>query len=253
MNKFDGTRFAVLADIHGNADALSAVLHDIDRQEIASVVNLGDHVSGPLAPRETAEILMAREFISITGNHDRVVLGGAKDEMSSIDKVAAQQLGTTHLNWLRLQPPNIHLTEEVFACHVTPSSDTAYWLEHVTPLGEVVLRNRSGIEGEAAGLPGTLFLCGHTHIARRIDLSDGRCVVNPGSVGCPAYGDSSPHTHTIQNGTATAAYAIVEASAYGWVTSFRRLPYEASRMIEMAISHNHPQWVERLRSGWLSL
>ena len=48
------TRFAVIADIHGNADALSAVLADIDRRGIGTVVNLGDHFSGPLAAAETA-------------------------------------------------------------------------------------------------------------------------------------------------------------------------------------------------------
>ncbi|MEM9130133.1 MAG: metallophosphoesterase family protein, partial [Pseudomonadota bacterium] len=213
--------------------------------------NLGDHVSGPLAPRETAEILMARQFLSVSGNHDRLVVAGVPDGMSSIDQIAAQQLETTHLNWLRAQSPSAQLSERVFACHGTPRSDTTYWMEHVTPSGDVVLRDREEIESEAEDLDGTLFLCGHTHIARRVDLSGGRCIVNPGSVGCPAYGDTSPVNHAVQNGTATAAYAIVEASEHGWITSCRRIPYDASRMIEAAIKLDHPQWVERLKSGWL--
>ncbi|MBL8561144.1 MAG: metallophosphoesterase family protein, partial [Gemmobacter sp.] len=43
-----GRRFAAIADIHGNADALAAVLADIDAQGITEIVNLGDLLSGPL-------------------------------------------------------------------------------------------------------------------------------------------------------------------------------------------------------------
>ena len=46
-------RFAAIADIHGNALALDAVLVDIAALGIADAVNLGDHVSGPLEARRT--------------------------------------------------------------------------------------------------------------------------------------------------------------------------------------------------------
>ena len=47
-------RLAVLADIHGNLDALQAVLADLARQSPDLIVNLGDCLSGPLWPLETA-------------------------------------------------------------------------------------------------------------------------------------------------------------------------------------------------------
>ena len=40
-------RFAAIADIHGNALALEAVLADVDAQGIGDIVNLGDMLSGP--------------------------------------------------------------------------------------------------------------------------------------------------------------------------------------------------------------
>ena len=49
-------RFAVISDIHGNSDALAAVLADIDALQIETIINLGDHLSGPLAARETADM-----------------------------------------------------------------------------------------------------------------------------------------------------------------------------------------------------
>lgn len=55
-------RFAAIADIHGNADALAAVLRDIDAQGVAAIVNLGDHLSGPLAAAETLALIRARPY-----------------------------------------------------------------------------------------------------------------------------------------------------------------------------------------------
>ena len=52
-------RIALLSDIHGNLAALEAVVADIDRRGADRIVNLGDSLSGPLLPRETAQYLMA--------------------------------------------------------------------------------------------------------------------------------------------------------------------------------------------------
>jgi len=64
-------KIAVIADIHGNDLALEGVLADIAALGISDVVNLGDHLSGPMNAARTADILMARNFPSIRGNHDR--------------------------------------------------------------------------------------------------------------------------------------------------------------------------------------
>jgi predicted phosphodiesterase len=64
-------KFAAIADVHGNIAALEAVLADIAALGIADVVNLGDHVSGPLEAARTADLLIARGFPSIRGDQDR--------------------------------------------------------------------------------------------------------------------------------------------------------------------------------------
>ena len=58
-------RFAAIADVHGNCAALEAVLADIAGAGLTEIVNLGDHLSGPLEPRRTADLLMGRGFPSI--------------------------------------------------------------------------------------------------------------------------------------------------------------------------------------------
>ncbi|MEM9426441.1 MAG: metallophosphoesterase family protein [Pseudomonadota bacterium] len=252
MVDFDDARFAVIADIHGNADALLAVLDDIETQSIHSVINLGDHVSGPLAPRECADILMALNHPSIKGNHDRWVVETAPDQMSSIDRLARDDLDAPQLEWLRAMPASLQVTPDVFACHGTPASDNAYWLENVTATGGVALRPQAEIATIAKGISAQLFLCGHSHIPRRIDLSEGRIVLNPGSVGCPAYRDDEPVAHIVETGTAAACYAVVERRRDGWLSSFRHVPYDGRRMLARAAETGHAAWMPRLATGWLT-
>jgi diadenosine tetraphosphatase ApaH/serine/threonine PP2A family protein phosphatase len=66
------------------------------------------------------------------------------------------------------------------------------------------------IESAADGITERLILCAHTHIARGVQLRDGRLIVNPGSVGCPGYHDIHPFPHVMEAGTPAARYAILE-------------------------------------------
>lgn len=252
MRSFDPNRFAVISDIHSNSDALEAVLQDISDQGIESVVNLGDHLSGPMAARETAELLLSHEMPSIRGNHDRWLVENKRENMLSIDRVAFDQLEERHLNWLRELPPTLWLSENVFACHGTPRSDTTYWMAKVSPVGEVLLRSRDEVSSEASGINASLLLCGHTHLPRRLDLPDGRIILNPGSIGCPGYLDDVPVHHVVQTGTSAACYAVVERVAGKWATAFRHVPYDPSRMIELAKAAEHPNWEKRLATGWVN-
>lgn len=63
-------RIAVLSDIHGNLGSLQAVVDDFAGRAVDAVVNLGDSLSGPLLPRETAGFLMAQDWVQLRGNHE---------------------------------------------------------------------------------------------------------------------------------------------------------------------------------------
>src|ERR1051325_1925477 len=117
-------RIAVLSDIHGNLLALEAVLADLSLQSPDLVVNLGDHVSGPLEAASTADLLMSqRHWIQIRGNHDRQVTEHAPDAMGLSDRAAASQITDEHRAWLRALPPTTLVADDVLLCHGTPDSD----------------------------------------------------------------------------------------------------------------------------------
>ncbi len=243
------TPLAVIADIHGNADALHAVLADIARRGITRIVALGDHLSGPLAAREVAEVLMASDILCIRGNHDRYLTDLAPGDMGPSDRVAYDQLEAHHFDWLRSLPPNCHMGE-VFLCHGTPDSDHIYWLDKLGPSAEAQLRPRAEIAALAT-VDAPLCLCAHTHIPRRVTLPDGRTILNPGSVGCPGYDDDAPVPHVIEAGTPEACYATVERTPAGWASSHHHVPYDASRMVGMARAHGRQTWVRAVGTGWL--
>jgi predicted phosphodiesterase len=67
-------RLAIVSDIHGNFKALEAVVQDIERRSVDAVINLGDSLSGPLMPKETAQFLMAQNWTHLAGNHERQIL-----------------------------------------------------------------------------------------------------------------------------------------------------------------------------------
>jgi predicted phosphodiesterase len=69
-------RVAIIADIHGNLEALEAVLGDIDRQRnISRIYSLGDNVGYGPKPVEVLESLEGREIRSLIGNHEAAVMG----------------------------------------------------------------------------------------------------------------------------------------------------------------------------------
>jgi predicted phosphodiesterase len=244
-------KFAVIADIHGNCLALEAVLADIASLGLTEVVNLGDHLSGPLEARRTADLLMARGFPSIRGNHDRELVERDRLEMGPSDKAAHAQLERAHLDWLAALPPTLVYRDEVFLCHGTPQSDTTYWLESLTADGHAHITPVEEIERQAEGVACSLLLCGHTHIPRLVRLRDGRLVVNPGSVGCPAYEDVEPVRHRMQAGTPDACYAVVERARAGWRVGFRYVPYDHMAMAAMAAENGRPEWASALATGWI--
>jgi diadenosine tetraphosphatase ApaH/serine/threonine PP2A family protein phosphatase len=66
--------FAIISDIHGNLEALTAVLQEIDRREIQHVVCLGDIIGYGPNPTECMDLVMWRCRTAVMGNHDFAVL-----------------------------------------------------------------------------------------------------------------------------------------------------------------------------------
>jgi predicted phosphodiesterase len=268
------SRIAIVSDIHGNLPALEAVWAEVERAAPGLVVNLGDIASGPLWPLETVRWLMARataepaRWRTIAGNHERQALAADIARMGASDAYAARALGAPERAWLAALPGTLWLADDVLLCHGTPDSDLTYFMETVTPGfgvdGQRGVRAASVAElsARAAGTPAgdvrsalsaALILCGHTHVPRVMAVPGGPTVVNPGSVGVPAYDDAHPHPHFIENGSPDARWALVERDRRGaWHVQLRTTAYDWAAAAGQAQSNGRSDWADALATGFVT-
>lgn len=244
------TRLAVLADIHGNADALAAVLVDVLDQSPDALVNLGDCFSGPLDVARTAHLLAGAGFAAtVRGNHDRWLAD--PNAMDDWDRLALPHLKAETLAWLAALPATA-VVDDAFLCHATPQDDLSYWLESFTTDGTARRAALDKITARAKGIPQSLMLCGHTHVARAVRLADGRLVVNPGSVGCPGFTDhAAPSPRHVCAGTPFASYAILDRAGASWAVNHRLVPYDTKSAAARAHAAGFDDWVQALETGWV--
>jgi predicted phosphodiesterase len=170
---------AALADIHGNVQALDAVLADPRCAAAERVVVLGDVVTGTF-PAETLDRLTALGDRArfLRGNADRLAL---EDEVEWYAWVR-DRLGPERLATVRTWPRSFAIAVEglggVRCCHATPDDDEEP-LTRITP----------GLDFAAAlaDIAEPVVIGGHTHV--QFDRTVGRHrYVNVGAVGRPYEG-----------------------------------------------------------------
>ena len=243
-------KMAAISDIHGNLSALDAVLADIARRGVDLVVNLGDILSGPLLPRETADRLMALNFPTIRGNHERQLLAADLDGMGESDRHAAKAITHHQREWLAALPATLSVTDGIFLCHATPDSDVECFLENIRN-GELIPAPLAEIEERARSSQASLIWCGHTHIPRVVYSRSRQVIVNPGSVGIQAYEGHHPIPHVVEVGSPHARYAIAERAAGGWTVELIAVPYDWEGAARIAERNGRPGWAAPLRTGFL--
>jgi putative phosphoesterase len=179
-------RLGLIGDIHGNADALSAVLEAADRLDIRRFCITGDFVGYYHQPARVMALLQSLDFIAVRGNHDEILQAclndsGHRDAVrkkygSGID-VAIKELSGNDLAFLAGLPMAQTLEFDcarLLLAHGAPWSTEAY----IYPDAPEHLWQRL----QACGA--NYVVLGHTHY--QYDRRTGDCqIVNPGSVGQP--------------------------------------------------------------------
>lgn len=241
---------AVLSDIHSNVWALDAVLADAQTRGADTFINLGDILYGPLAPQATFELLQRHPFITIQGNQDRQIYAATREEINANPTLQFiyEDLSEDAIRWMRSLPGTYTLRDTFFLCHGTPNDDLIYLLEDVST-GYPKLRAETPIAEAVAAVKQPWILCGHTHIPRLISLSNGQQIINPGSVGLPAYCDDLPTPHCMENGSPHARYGLFEQRDDSWHYSQQIVTYDTQPAIDAAISRDRHDWAHALRTG----
>jgi len=205
-------RVLALYDIHGNVDALDAVLADPRAAGPDAVVVGGDAVPGPFAVA-TLERLDALDVPVrfVRGNGEREVgeaLGGGEpdpdDLVARLAAITAAELGRDRARTLAQAPLAVEL-DGVLYCHATPRRD------------DEILTRISAAERWAqalAGVTARVVVAGHTH--QQDDRTVGAVrFLNAGSVGMPYEGDGAARWAWIRDGEPELRRTPYDAAAAG--------------------------------------
>jgi diadenosine tetraphosphatase ApaH/serine/threonine PP2A family protein phosphatase len=124
-------RYAILADIHGNREALTACLDDIARKGVDRLVFLGDMVgygADPAAIVDRVREELGRGAIAVQGNHDAAVKGGGEDMNSTARRAidwTREQLDISARKFLE-DLPLTHAQGEVLFVHACARSPDSW-------------------------------------------------------------------------------------------------------------------------------
>jgi putative phosphoesterase len=243
-------KFAVLSDIHSNVFALEAVIADAKKHSVDFMVNLGDILYGPIAPKATYELLMQHDIMTICGNQDRQIFEATAEEiaLNPTMEFIIDDLGREPIAWMKSLPFDAQLSDDIYLCHGTPDDDLIYLLENVE-LGYARLRSDSDIIKLLNGQTSKLICCGHTHTPRIVSLTTGQIIINPGSVGLQAYTDDEPNVHSMENFNAMASYSVVEKTTDSWNIEQIKVPYDVGLAVAECKKRDRMDWVHFLTTG----
>ena len=246
-------RIAVIADIHGNLPALEAVLADIKSHAVDLTLDLGDCLSGPLWPAETAALLGELRLPTVRGNHDRWLGTVPRALQAPSDAFAFDRTTSEIRERLCTLPATLTLTGGVMAFHATPTSDERYLLEDVVG-GRMTVARPSSISERLDGARAPLMLCGHSHQARIVRGPSGELIVNPGSVGCPGYTDAAPPygPHASEAGSPHARYAIATERSGCWTAELIAVDYDWMAAARRAEGSGRSDWARALATGYVA-
>lgn len=243
-------KIAVISDIHSNIYALEAVLSDVEKYNVDLKINLGDIFYGPIAPRETYDLLIKNEFITIRGNQDREIyeVSSSEAQLNSTMRFVIDDLGNEPVEWLKSLTFDKNVAANIYTCHGSPTNDLEYLLENIDS-GSAQVRDDNDIVNKLNGEQSQLILCGHSHVSRVVKLSTSQLVVNPGSVGLQAYNDDEPIVHVMENHCPHASYSILEHDKDEWNVNQIKVPYNFELAAKDAIKRKREDWAYFLRTG----
>ena len=94
-----------------------------------------------------------------------------------------------------------------------------------------------------------MIICGHTHIPRTVKIASGQLIINPGSVGLPAYTDDEPVIHSMENYCPHASYAVLEKGKTGWTVQQIKVSYDYQEAVKKAKERQREDWGHFLSTG----
>lgn len=209
---------AVLADVHGNAAALRAVLNALDGQTYDTLVIAGDLALNGPRPAETLDIIRGLNVQAIYGNADRYVCDPCQPDLGV--QWVRERLDAESIAYLaglpfgrRITPPGGESpTDDLLIVHATPTDVGAGLILQPDSFGLLKVTPQPKAERLLGSAQADLILAGHLHYASSGKVGERRCAT-VSSVGFPFDGD------------VRAAYAMAAWNGQNWQVHHCRVVY----------------------------
>jgi predicted phosphodiesterase len=162
-------RYGVLGDIHGNREALEAVLRELDARGVRRLLCVGDIVGYNADPDECVALLRSRGVAAIAGNHDlisqrRLDFGRCSNIAEYALRRTRRTIGREASAWLSSLPSHLILEKEFILVHGGVRDVQQYM---VTPA-----HIRDNAKFLAQDFPGArVCFFGHSHEQRVYEVS----------------------------------------------------------------------------------
>ncbi len=203
-------KILLLADIHANSIALSAI-----RESFDACLCLGDIVEYGTEAATCVDWVRQHAHAAVRGNHDHSTAQRVTMTKGSGFRLLAA--ATRELHWQSLMPAHIKFLARLPVTQTLQLDGRTFHLVHATPrdpLDEYLTNDSHAWSVRLKDIEADYVCVGHTHVPMCVELE--RCkVINPGSVGQPRDGDPR------------AAYAVIENGRL----EFRRVEYDIDRAI----------------------
>lgn len=206
-------KIAVISDIHGNMEAIEAVMADIEQKGCDKIFVLGDYAMAGPEPNCAVQYFMNRKndpkFTMIQGNTDLMIADFSEELYNSLKEKAPIMAEALKSDVALLNPfekkflKNLPIQQEVeiegvkfLLVHGSPRKNNEDILPD-TPIEEV--------EKMLVNVAADVVLCGHTHIPCGFQTESKKTVVNDGSIGRPFF--------IPQDGDVKACYLIIDVQS----------------------------------------
>jgi diadenosine tetraphosphatase ApaH/serine/threonine PP2A family protein phosphatase len=242
-------RIGIISDIHGNLEALEAVLRELELHQLDEIVCLGDVVGYGASPNECCQLVREHCSFTLLGNHDaaacgRMDFGAYYDQARNALQWTRDTLTASHLDWLTGLPYEVWRGEQHY-CHGSPVDPAAFEYIFSPQQARALHAHKEAL--------GHITFIGHSHLCKVFALHGDhevsevlsaqfrlrrheRYILSVGSIGQPR--DYDPR----------ASFVIWEDDTEQ--LSFYRLGYDIERAASKILLANlAPQFARRLYLG----
>ncbi|MEN6378904.1 MAG: metallophosphoesterase family protein [Methanofastidiosum sp.] len=233
-------KIAIMSDIHGNSEALSEVLIDIEKQSVDKIICMGDLVGYGPYPNEVVNTFIDQKIPSTLGNHDLATFD--MELLNDLTGIAHESilltldiLGKDEKKYLEKLPKSIDCRNFHFV-HASPPDNVR---------GYITKKSVNEIKYLFSQFDSKLCFIGHTHLLAMYHLVNNelkhesmeqgklkldpekKYIINVGSVGQP------------RDGIPKAKYVIFDEDDY--LLEIRFIDYDVKKVQNKILELGFPR------------